>query len=379
MLLELPIPIVQHRDGEDHIDAFNDFLSIENPTQGIFCSAYVTSKGVRLISEGLRKVAPVSDIYVGVRNGVTSKQAILAAMDLGMTAHIVDTGTPKFIFHYKFYYLANEIAARAIIGSANLTGAGLEDNVELSNRLNLDFELYGIDRVDAYLSTTMEWLRYTREENVYQVEDEAHLDLLVENRIITDENHSKKRRREGVDKKATKLVWDVPVMRFETKKRTMGTTPLHQARPVSREGLEQVWKSRGLTRRNLSIPTGINTNITGAMLLGLGAWKGMDHQHYFRDEVFAALDWTPDASPAKAHLERAEADIRLIIDEVDYGGHKLKLSHNTLTDTPSYGQGNGMTNMYWGTALPHIANESLIGKTLDIFKDDNNMFVVQIT
>ena len=375
MLLELPIPIVQHRDGEDHIDAFNDFLSIENPTQGIFCSAYVTQKGIRAISSGLLKVAHVSDLYVGVRNGVTSKQAILAAMDLGMTAHIVDTGTPKFIFHYKFYYLANENAARAIIGSANLTGAGLEDNVELSNRLNLDFELYGIDRVDAYLSTTMEWLRYTREENVYQVEDEAHLDRLVDNRILVDENHGKKRRREGVDKKATKLVWDVPVMRFETKKRAVVTRPPN----VSKIGdMEQVWRSRRLTHRSLNISTGENTHTTGAMLLGMGAWKGIDHQHYFRDEVFAALDWTADAASAMAHMERTEAAIRLIIEGVDFGEHMLQISHNTRTDTASYAQRNGMTNIRWGTALPHIANEKLIGKTLEIFKSDNNTFVVQI-
>jgi len=41
----------------------------------------------------------------------------------------------------------------------------------------------------------------------------------------------------------------------------------------------QVWESKGLTRRHLNIPDGDNTNPTGSMLMGVGAWDGIDKRH----------------------------------------------------------------------------------------------------
>ncbi|MDO5758837.1 MAG: hypothetical protein Q4P24_15410 [Rhodobacterales bacterium] len=121
------------------------------------------------------------------------------------------------------------------------------------------------------------------------------------------------------------------------------------AAPVAREKLEQVWESNGLIRRHLNIATGANTNPTGSMLLGVGAWEDIGQRHYFHDDVFAALDWTPDPVPTRAHLESAEAAIRLVVKDVDYGARTFQLSPNTRKDTAGYEQHNSMTSLHWAT------------------------------
>ena len=137
--------------------------------------------------------------------------------------------------------------------------------------------------------------------------------------------------------------------------------------PLARERLEQVWESKGLTRRHLNIPVGVNTNPTGSMLLGVGAWQGIDQRHYFRDDVFVGLDWVRDPDPRKAHIERAEVQIRVIVKNVDYGIRTLRLSHNTRRDTAAYIQRNSMTSLHWGDAKPLVSHEDLLGRALRLF------------
>jgi hypothetical protein len=151
------------------------------------------------------------------------------------------------------------------------------------------------------------------------------------------------------------------------------------AAPV-RDQLSLVWESRPLTRRYLTIPTGANTNPTGSMLFTKGAMDDIDQRHYFRDEVFNGLDWHHDTVPGKEHMERAEAQFRLIIRDVDYGVFTLRLSHNTRTDTAAYEQSNSMTQLHWGEARPLVAREDLLDRTMYLYRDetDPDLFVLEI-
>jgi hypothetical protein len=80
-----------------------------------------------------------------------------------------------------------------------------------------------------------------------------------------------------------------------------------------------LWRSGALSERDLNIPTGSNTAVTGSMLFKQGRWPHIDQRHYFRDEVFGDLDWTPDSRPSRAHLERARAEFNIIVNGVDRG------------------------------------------------------------
>lgn len=114
--------------------------------------------------------------------------------------------------------------------------------------------------------------------------------------------------------------------------------------------------------------------------MGVGAWEGIDQRHYFRDEVFNALTWTLDTDPRTSHIERAEAQMRLIVKDVDYGVRTLHLSHNTLTTTRAYEQRNSMTSLHWGDARPLVAHEDLLDRVLRLYREteDPTRFTLEI-
>lgn len=103
------------------------------------------------------------------------------------------------------------------------------------------------------------------------------------------------------------------------------------------------------------------------MLMKKGAFDNIDQRHYFRDDVFPNLNWQVD--PSKPHLERAIAQFRVVIKDVDYGTFALRLSHNTDTNSASYKQKNSMTSLHWGEARELIAKEDLLDRILSIYAD----------
>jgi len=105
----------------------------------------------------------------------------------------------------------------------------------------------------------------------------------------------------------------------------------------------------------------------------------IDHRHYFRDMVFASLNWKRDTKFGTTHLERAVATFKILIDEKNKGTFKLTITHNTLTDTRSYEQKNSMTQISWGAAKKVIAKDSLIGKSATLFKTKKpDQFILSI-
>ena len=54
-------------------------------------------------------------------------------------------------------------------------------------------------------------------------------------------------------------------------------------------------ENKGLTERDLNIPSGKKTNPTGSMLWKKGAAaEEVDQRHFFREDIFAKLDWQVD-------------------------------------------------------------------------------------
>ena len=140
-----------------------------------------------------------------------------------------------------------------------------------------------------------------------------------------------------------------------------------------------LWTSGPLSQRDLNIPKGSNTNPTGSMLFKKGKTEEIVQRHYFRDEVFSALTRTKDINEDTAHLERATALFKIIIDGKDYGGFDLIITHNPLTDTRSYEQNNSMTSISWGAAKEIIAKEELIGKNANLYKNNKKgEFILEI-
>ena len=119
------------------------------------------------------------------------------------------------------------------------------------------------------------------------------------------------------------------------------------------------------------------TNKTGSVNLDKGLMaKEVDHRHYFREEIFNELLW----SPAKKTTEEAYAKFHLILKRLSYGEFDLRIGHTIGTTSKAYQQNNAMTRLSWGPMSKHIARPDLIGRTLALYRDnaDPTRFVLEI-
>jgi len=153
--------------------------------------------------------------------------------------------------------------------------------------------------------------------------------------------------------------------------------PSRATSAVPAQGL--VWSSKELSERDLSIPTGANTNPTGSMYFKKGLLDGIDQRTYFKDVVFAPLNWTPDPVPSRQHLLRAEADFEIIINGISNGVFTLRVTHNSLTNTATYRQNNAMTQVHWGPARPVISQPGLLDKHMSLYHLGGRNYQMTIT
>ena len=378
--------LLQAANDEDHLTPAREVFGLPGLASATISTAFMTASGLSLLAGVLEPIADKTRIFVGIRNGVTTVQAIQKALEIGCATYMVDTGSRQRIFHPKLYYARSAARAKLLLGSANLTMGGLRTNIEAS--VLQEFDPAADAAFLADLEDKLGAMIVDYPLNVIRAVDAAQLaDMLRSGRLLDER---KARPPEPAGSSADRALDTVPRMNLHT-------TPLYIARPpappapavavagaaaapIALARLEQVWESSGLAERHLNIPTGPNTSNTGSMLFGLGAWQRIDQQTYFRDNVFSALEWAPDPAPARAHLERAWASFRIVIKDLDYGEHTMKLSHNTLDTEKIRKARNSKTQLHWGEVKPMVARRDLLGSTLRLFREtaDPTRFTLEI-
>ncbi len=376
--------LLQAVQEEDHLAPAREVFGLADLDRAIISTAFMTASGLLLLKEVLEPIANRTKLFVGIRNGVTTVQSIQKALEIGCETYLVDTGTRTRIFHPKLYYAHSTARAKLLLGSANLTMGGLRTNIEASVLQTFDPAIADDAGFLVDLETKLNAMITDFPEHVIRATDHDQLAVLLRSGRLLDER--KVRAPEPAGSSADRDLDTVPRMKLLTAPISVpraALPPVPTAAPTAPVALarqELVWESDGLTERHLNIPTGSNTNATGSMLFGLGAWSGIDHQFYFRDEVFKALNWTNDTALEKSHLERAWATFRLIIKDLDYGEKPLKLTHNSLTSARIIKARNSKTQLHWGLVKPLVARKDLLGSVLKLFRDtdDPTRFTLEI-
>ena len=312
-------------------------------------------------------------------------------MATGANVHYVDTGAKNLLFHPKIYLCRCKARATAIIGSANLTVGGLNNNIESSVVLDLNLDS---DEDLAFVESVMtefDGLPSEYASHVVRVENTRHLEDLHDQGRLADEASSTPPHAAGSAAKKPDalppIALKVPrlsarIRRPKAGKGTprspptlaSGVTDSHSS-VTSTLGL--VWRSKSLTERDLGVPSGTNTHATGSINLDKGLLdEDVDHRHYFRDDVFVALDWTPRSST----VDEADANFGLIVAGVARGDFSLRIRHSTSTESTSYLQRNAMTRLSWGPMKQFVARQELIGRTMSLYRDKSDLkrFVVEI-
>jgi HKD family nuclease len=374
--------ILQAVTTANHAKALQALLALPNPTEVLVSVAFVREPGLDAVEAAIKPVANKAKFFIGIRNDITSIQAVKRLLAMKVKLYAVDTGSRNILFHPKLYMAASVNKATVIIGSANLTFGGLHNNIEVSTYMDLDLSNAADKKFRDNVTKAFATMLKNHPQHVFLIKDNKHAEELFESGRLSDEKFipapsttsSVKGERDDLPRmKLTHTIRQrimVPVIKAAPA--TRPKKPAKAAPSVATPSVSAVrylvWESKLLSERDLNIPTGANTAATGSMGLKKGAFDDIDQRHYFRDEVFADLTWTPDPPPKK--WERAYAEFELVVKNLNYGVFNLRLSNNTDQNSISYQQKNFMTQLHWGDTKKYIAKTDLLGRILYLYRKD---------
>jgi hypothetical protein len=386
--------ILQGFTTRTHVSAVRELFDVPNIQRVVLSVAFVTEAGVDLLTTQLKSCAKHVTVFAGIRNDLTSRQGLGRLHSLGVKLYAVDTGSRNVLFHPKIYLVRGHSRARLVIGSANLTLGGLNNNIEAG--IAFDFELADkndkavVDSIEAHFDV----LPAEYPDHVLKVGSVALLDDMQASGRLVDEMALPPPRpgttaSGGSSDPVPRIKLKVLPLRKAlaaakkagsktakpTAKGKTATTPAPGPAVMGVE-FELVWESKALTRRDLQIPTAANTHKTGSINLDQGLLpKEVDFQTYFYDEVFAALSWHSRSST----VVEAFARCALVIKGISHGEFDVPISHTT-SKVASQKQRNALTRLRWGPMRDYIAREDLIDRTLALYRDkaDPTRFVLEI-
>lgn len=389
--------ILQGFAARTHGAAASELFDLRDIQKSILSIAFVSESGIEQIEEQLRAAAQSLTVFAGIRNEITSHQGLLRLLNMGCRLFTVDTGSRTVVFHPKLYMARGETVARLLVGSANLTLGGLNNNIEAGIILELDMgdsdDREFIHQIEFDLGS----LPTTYPDHITEVKDATLLDQMLATGLLVDETAlppprpvTSARMAGGSDTVSPINLKVTPIRRASRRASALskGRGPSapgrdlppgeHKLIPATTGvDLELVWESKPLTRRDLTIPTRKGTHETGSINLDKGLLpEEVDQRHYFRDEVFSDLAWSA-SSPT---VNEAYANFHLVIKGISYGEFRLRIGYSHSTTSKTYLQRNATTRLSWGLMQEFVAKDELIGRTLALYRDraDTSRYTLDI-
>lgn len=390
--------ILQGLTTRTHANAVRELFNIPDIQSVVMSVAFVTESGVEQIAPQIKAHSARAIAFAGIRNDITSYQGLRLLHSIVSDLYTVDTGSRTVIFHPKLYMVRGSSRARLIVGSANLTLGGLNNNIEAG--MLLDFDLADpddklvVDEIEARFSS----MPKDYPDHVVKINADGDLyELLASGRLVDEmavppPRPTTSAGESGANDTVPRIKLKVaPIRRALAKAKATpkkvkppkaGATkekPPTQVAPPETPGVEfeLVWESKPLTRRDLTIPDAKGTHPTGSVNLDKGLLpEDVDHRHYFREDVFPHLKWVPRSKT----VDETFAKFQLVLKGISYGEFDLAIRHTTSTTSEAYKQRNAMTRLSWGPMREYIARPDLIGRTIAIYRDkvDTTRFVLEI-
>lgn len=359
--------------GDTHGSLLKKLLSSTGASEFVVSTAYVNAAGVVPIADKLSALGSKVTAYIGVRNGASTFQGAAALLKLGANLHVVDTGTSRRIFHPKVYFNRSADKAQLIVGSANLTHAGLHNNIEFSTWIELALADPADKKCIDDFQHALAALPVDHPQNCFKVTTEAQLKAMLAAGILEDERISKPFQGAGFGVGTGTGAGAVPAIAlpfvFPTK---LAATAAPAALPPPPSPPTAVppafgpvlWVKPSLPNSDLQLNTA--SSVPGVLRLTQAKFEVggalINHATYFRNVAFGALPWTVD--PTDPGKEIAPVVVDLVIAGLFVGQFSLRLSYKAAW---AAGQGNYTTGLHWDSAVGHIKNSALLGRPLTIY------------
>lgn len=376
---------LQRIDEGSFEDIVKDILK-KTHSKAFYYSAFLRKESVLELEELLKNEENFSAV-IGVRNGTTSFQGLEALQATGVKLYVVDTGSAMTIFHAKSLLVVDEEnnLAYAVFGSSNFTPGGFYRNIESNVYLELDlnneedFKFYS-DFISCHENLVE---NNNNSDNVLLISDVSSInDFLLDGRVVDETKHKIKTSvgKSSISTDTIKMMKLQPIRKHSAKtsnKKVQVTDSLAEERKftIATDSLlgtvKEVWKSKPLKERDLSIPSKPGTNPTGSMLMKRGEYN-IDQQSYFYDEVFSNLKWSTQPSK-KSYFQFADAKFHFLIEGIEFGSYTLTLKYDERTDTTSYKQSQPNVSLSWGEAGSVIKNPNLLGKTMFLYRVEDKV------
>lgn len=132
--------VFQGFTASTHGEALRRLFDCPNVESVLVSVAFATEAGVSILETHLAPYSDRAKVFVGIRNDTTSYQALIRLHGIATHLFAVDTGSRTVIFHPKIYLVRGSKHARLLIGSANLTLGGLNNNIEAGMLVEFDLE-----------------------------------------------------------------------------------------------------------------------------------------------------------------------------------------------------------------------------------------------
>lgn len=399
--------ILQGFTAKTHTEAVLRLFDVVDVERAILSVAFVSKSGADLLAPKLGIHGPKTKAFIGIRNDITSTQGAAQLLAAGTSLFVVDTGSRNVLFHPKLYLVRGKTEARLIIGSANLTLGGMNNNIEAGVAIDIDLTNAAERTLVDAIEVEFDALAAKYPSHILPITTLAELDALEASGRLIDELAAPPPRpvnsgTSPASDTVPRIKLKVPPLRRlllaakkaakpaakvaapTAAKKTVGAPKKPVAPPAAVAPApaaigvkyELVWESKPLTRRDLNIPKAAGSHATGSINLDKGLLAdGVDHKDYFRKDVFAGLTWQATSRPT---MEEAYGKFQLVLKGISYGEFDLRIGHSSAKKT--YAQNNAMTRLSWGPMRVYIARPDLIDRTLLLYRDmaDPTRFVLEI-
>lgn len=394
--------ILQGFTARTHLDAIKELFLVKDIDQVIISVAFVSKNGVDQIRNELQSSYNNLTIFAGIRNDITSYQALYDLFTICSgpgSLYVVDPGTRSILFHPKLYIAIGKSTARLIIGSANLTLGGLHNNIEAGMLIEFDLSDPSDKQTVDSIRFSLNSLPINHPSNVGLIEWHDDIKrLLADGRIIDESIVRPTRASTSSGTTATDNVPRIILARPPLRPTRVPQAPAAKAVPAHAAPtqkppatssakaapivpplpstatlaapLELVWESSPLKARSLQLGTGnSSTNSTGSANLGKGLFTHIDQVTYFRNNIFGSLPWMMNSNGT---TETVDHDFDIVIRGVMAGTFSLTLRHSLTRVAKASKDANIPTGLSWNLAKPFVAKAALLGATMRIWRSTSN-------